>query len=140
MLRTTLRRAILTSALLIVSLPPTYAQDSSHDVAASATQDASDLAPAPSTWKGAIVDSFRLLIIEHATRIAFQDIVTPVGALGFMIAEDALDRHLITRIESWTGNRLLRALSRMALNPSRTMSNAAQGRAPWYRPVRPLSQ
>lgn len=248
-LRTTLIRAILIFALLIVSVPLTHAQDSTDDVAASATQDASDLAPSPSTWKGAIVDSFRLLIIEHATRIAFQDktrrelsgpffadygrslkvpdtwndgdgwavnyighpihgaaagfiwldhedgahdpdlgfsseywasrtratawaayyslqfelgplseasignvglrpkttgwvdhIVTPVGALGFMVAEDALDRHLITRIESWTGNRFVRALSRMALNPSRTMSNAAQGRAPWYRTVRPLSQ
>ena len=53
------------------------------------------------------------------------------GALGFMVAEDALDRYLIVRIESWTGNRLLRALARMALNPSRTLSNTAQGRAPW---------
>jgi hypothetical protein len=55
-----------------------------------------------------------------------------------MVAEDALDRYLITRIESWTGNRVIRALSRTALNPSRALSNAAQGRAPWFRPVRPL--
>ena len=65
-------------------------------------------------------------------------VVTPAGALGFMVAEDALDRYLILRIESWTGNRLLRALARMALNPSRTLSNTAQGRAPWARAVRPL--
>jgi hypothetical protein len=65
-------------------------------------------------------------------------VVTPIGALGFMVAEDALDRYLITRIESWTGNRVLRAAARMALNPSRTMSNAAQGRTPWHRSVRPL--
>jgi hypothetical protein len=65
-------------------------------------------------------------------------VVTPAGALGFMVAEDALDRYLIVRIESWTGNRLLRALARMALNPSRTLSNTAQGRAPWARAVRPL--
>ena len=65
-------------------------------------------------------------------------VVTPVGALGFIVAEDALDRYLITRIESWTGNRFLRVLACTALNPSRTMSNAAQGRAPWYRTVRPL--
>jgi hypothetical protein len=247
-LRTTFTRAILSCALLIASTPA-YAQEPTDDVAASVSQDASDLAAAPSTWKGAIVDSFRLLIIEHATRIAFQDktrrelsgpflgdyarslkiprtwndgdgwavnyighpihgaaagfiwldhedgahdpdlgfsgeywasrtratawaayysiqfeigplseasignvglhpnttgwvdhIVTPVGALGFMVAEDAVDRYLITRIESWTDNRFVRALSRVALNPSRTMSNAAQGRAPWYRPVRQLSR
>jgi hypothetical protein len=65
-------------------------------------------------------------------------VVTPAGALGFMVAEDALDRYLIVRIESWTGNRLLRALARMALNPSRTLSNTAQGRAPCARAVRPL--
>jgi hypothetical protein len=65
-------------------------------------------------------------------------VVTPAGALGFMIAEDVLDRYFIVRIESWTRNPLLRALSRMALNPSRTMSNAAQGRSPWFRAVRPL--
>jgi hypothetical protein len=65
-------------------------------------------------------------------------IVTPAGALGFMVAEDALDRYLVVRIESWTRNWLLRVLARMALNPSRTLSNTAQGRAPWSRPVRPL--
>jgi hypothetical protein len=65
-------------------------------------------------------------------------VVTPAGALGFMVVEDALDRFLIARIEGWTDNRLLRAAARMALNPSRTMSNTAQGRAPWSRAVRPL--
>src|SRR6185436_7766126 len=65
-------------------------------------------------------------------------VVTPAGALGFMIAEDALDRLLIVRIESWTENRLILALARMALNPSRTLSSGAQGRAPWSRAVRPL--
>lgn len=28
-------------------------------------------------------------------------VVTPAGALGFMAAEDALDRYVIVRIESW---------------------------------------
>jgi hypothetical protein len=209
--------------------------------------DPSELAPAPSTWKGAFADSIRLLLLEHTTRVAFQNktrrelggpffsdyfrsvrmpetwddgdswgvnyvghpihgaaagfiwldhedgahdpklgfskeywtsrgratgwaavysfqfefgpfseaslgnvglrpnttgwvdhVVTPAGALGFMVAEDILDRHLVVRIESWTGNPVLRVLARMALNPSRTLSNAAQGRAPWSRPVRPL--
>ena len=65
-------------------------------------------------------------------------VVTPAGALGFMVAEDLLDRHLIVRIESWTSNRLLRAVARTALNPGRTLSNAAQGKAPWSRPHRAM--
>ena len=63
--------------------------------------------------------------------------MTPIGALGFMVAEDALDRYLMTRIESWTDNPVL-ILARMALNPSRTLSNTAQGHFPWSRAGRPL--
>jgi hypothetical protein len=216
-------------------------------VYAQEAQDASDLAPAESTWKGAIADSLRLLMMEHTTRVAFQaktrrelggpffkdymrsvkipdtwgdgdgwavnyvghpihgaaagfiwldhedgahdpdlgfskaywasrgraaawaagyslqfefgpfseasignvglrhgttgwvdHVVTPAGALAFMVAEDALDRYLLVRIESWTGNRFLRAAARVALNPSRALSNGAQGRVPWSRPVRSL--
>jgi hypothetical protein len=209
------------------------------------SEHASDLAPIPSTWKGALVDSLHLLMIEHGIRVAFQHktrrelsggffadyrksllipdswedsdswainyvghpihgaaagfiwlshepgaenlgfsrpywasrargtawaavyslqfeigplseasignvgmrretvgwvdhVVTPVGALGLMVAEDALDRYLITRIESWTRNRFLRAASRMILNPSRTLSYTAQGRIPWSRTERPI--
>jgi hypothetical protein len=235
----------LCAFIILCAAPPGYAQDS--DVEPISREDASDIAPTRSTWKGAITDSLRLLMIEHVSRVAFQDktrrelggnffgdyarslrvpdtwgdgdswrvnyvghpihgaaagfiwldhedgahdpdlgfsreywasrargtawaawyslqfevgplseasignvglrretagwvdhVVTPVGALGFMVAEDVLDRYLVTRIESWTGNRILRAVARAALNPSRTMSNAAQGRTPWYRAVRPL--
>ena len=45
-------------------------------------------------------------------------VVTPVGALGFMVAKDAIDRFLIVRIESWTRNRLIRAIARTVLNPA----------------------
>lgn len=238
----------LTCTLVLIAGPVAAAVEPTvPDAQDTPSEDASDLAPGPSTWKGAIVDSFRLLAIEHATRVAFQGktrrelggpffrdyarsvrfpatwndgdswrinyvghpihgaaagfiwldhedgahdpdlgfsraywasraratawaasyslqfeigplseasignvglnrstigwvdhVATPLGALGFMAAEDAIDRYLITRIESWTGNRVIRAVSRSVLNPSRTLSNAAQGRAPWYRAVRPL--
>lgn len=207
----------------------------------------SDIAPGPSTLKGALADSLRLLMIEHATRIAFQEktrrelggpffrdyarsvivpkkwddgdgwlvnyvghpihgaaagmiwldhedgahdpdlgfswdywksrgrasawmalysyqfefgplseasignvglnrettgwvdhVVTPAGGLAFLVAEDALDRYLVRRVESWTGNRVWRAIVRIALNPSRTLSNTAQGRYPWFRSTRSL--
>ena len=226
---------------------PVFAQQHSTEDVPTAVDDPSNLAPAPSTWKGAIADSIRLLMIEHSTRIAFQSktrrelggpffkdyrravrtpdtwndgdswpinyighpihgaasgfiwldhedgshdpglgfskaywasrgratawaagyslqfefgpfseaslgnvglrpgttgwvdhVVTPVGALGFMVAEDAIDRYLIVRIESWTQNRILRAIARIGLNPSRSLSSAAQGRMPWFRSVRPL--
>lgn len=65
-------------------------------------------------------------------------VVTPAGALGFIVGEEAVDRHVVTRIEAWTANPMLRPLSRMALNPSRTWSNTAQGRAPWHRASRSL--
>jgi len=65
-------------------------------------------------------------------------IVTPVGALGFMVLEDALDRHLVRRIENWTSNRFVRAVARTGINPSRALSNLAQGRFPWYRVARPI--
>ena len=53
-------------------------------------------------------------------------------------AAAAMDRYLILRIEQWTGNRVVRAVTRTLLNPSRALSNAAQGRMPWFRLVRPL--
>jgi hypothetical protein len=65
-------------------------------------------------------------------------IVTPAGALAFLVVEDTLDRYVITRVESLTGNRIARALIRMTFNPSRALSNVAQGRSPWFRPARSL--
>ena len=224
-----------------------YAQAASHESQQAPTPDPSGLAPAPSTWKAALADSLRLLMIEHSTRVLFEGktrrelggnffgdygrslripdtwddgdswavnyvghpihgaaagfiwldhedgshdpqlgfskqywasrgratawaalyslqfefgpfseasignvgltpkttgwvdhVVTPVGALGVMVLEDALDRYLVVRIESWTGNHVIRAIARMSLNPSRTFSNGAQGRMPWSRAGRPL--
>lgn len=65
-------------------------------------------------------------------------VVTPAGGMAFIVAEDALDRYLIVRIEHWTANRVLRGISRVALNPSRSLSNLTQGRSPWFRSSRPL--
>jgi len=64
-------------------------------------------------------------------------VVTPMGALGIMVVEDALDRFLIERIEKWTGNTFVRTASRIVFNPARTLSNASQGKMPWTRSARP---
>jgi len=58
-------------------------------------------------------------------------VVTPAGAFGVMILEDMADRYLIRKVEAKTTNPYWRGLARVALNPSRALSNAAQGRAPW---------
>jgi hypothetical protein len=238
-------------ALTLMCTYPALAQDAQTVPTLLPTvedQSAADIAPIQPTWQGALNDSLRLLLIEHSTRIAFQDktrrelggpffkdyvrsvkvpqtwedgdswavnyvghpihgaaagfiwldhedgahdpelgfsraywasrgratawaagyslqfefgplseasignvgmnpdttgwvdhLVTPAGALGFMVAEDALDRYFIRRVERWTSNRPVRVVTRVLLNPSRSMSNFAQGQLPWYRAARPIS-
>ena len=65
-------------------------------------------------------------------------VVTPVGAFGLIVAEDALDRFFVRWVERRTTNRFYRAALRLALNPARTLSNTASGNLPWHRPGRPL--
>jgi hypothetical protein len=60
-------------------------------------------------------------------------VVTPAGAFGIIVAEDALDRYLVQFVERHTGNRVLRATARIILNPSRALANVADWRAPWFR-------
>jgi hypothetical protein len=66
-------------------------------------------------------------------------VVTPVGAFGLIVAEDALDRYFVKWAERRTGNRFFRASLRLIFNPARTMSNTLRARAPWHRPGRPLA-
>lgn len=66
-------------------------------------------------------------------------VVTPVGAFGLIVAEDALDRYFVRWVERHTTNRVLRASMRLLFNPARTMSNSVSGKHPWYRAGRPLT-
>jgi hypothetical protein len=65
-------------------------------------------------------------------------IITPTGAFGLIVAEDALDRFLVEWIEGKTTNRFLRASVRLIFNPGRALSNTATGRLPWHRDGRPI--
>ena len=65
-------------------------------------------------------------------------VVTPVGALALMVAEDALDRYLVKWVEQRTTNRAWRASLRIALNPGRALANLASQRTPWDRQDRPI--
>jgi hypothetical protein len=53
-----------------------------------------------------------------------------------MVAEDAVDKYLVKRIEAATPNRYVRMLARAGMNPSRTFSNVLRGEAPWHRETR----
>src|SRR5205085_7772478 len=66
-------------------------------------------------------------------------VVTPAGAFGMIVAEDALDRYLVRWFEARAENKVARAALRVLCNPGRGLSNAASGRAPWFRDGRPLN-
>ncbi len=74
---------------------------------------------------------------DRRTAGAVDLVVTPLGGLGIMLAEDFLDRFLVRRIEKWTTRPLLRALARGALNPNRSFANLMRFRTLWHRDTRP---
>jgi hypothetical protein len=77
--------------------------------------------------------------LNPATNGWVDHVVTPAGAFGLIVAEDALDRFFVKWVEGHTRNRVWRASLRLVFNPGRTLSNTASGRLPWHRDGRPLS-
>jgi hypothetical protein len=67
-------------------------------------------------------------------------VTTPLGGVAMIIAEDAIDQHLVSRLERKTRNRTLRAVYRSLLTPNRSMANLASGRWPWHRAARGLDE
>ena len=64
-------------------------------------------------------------------------VMTPLAGLGWQVGEDALDKYLIQRIESWTRNRVVLILARGFLNPTRSFANVMRIKVPWHRDTRP---
>jgi len=60
-------------------------------------------------------------------------VMTPLGGLGIMVAEDLLDRFVIKKMEARTNSKLVRVLLRVALNPTRATANVTGMRPAWYR-------
>lgn len=58
-------------------------------------------------------------------------VVTPVGGLGMMVAEDALQRFLLRRLESKTSSAKKQAVFRVLLNPTHSFAGLLRGRLPW---------
>jgi hypothetical protein len=66
-------------------------------------------------------------------------VITPIGAFGLIVVEDALDHYVGKWTEERVRNRYLRMLIRLAANPGRTLSNSASGRPPWAGDGRPIA-
>lgn len=64
-------------------------------------------------------------------------VITPTVGTAMLIAEDAVDRFIMKRIERSTDNFYVRIFSRMLLSPTRTIANLFRFKEPWYRD-RPL--
>jgi hypothetical protein len=63
-------------------------------------------------------------------------VITPIGGLSWMVAEDLLDKHIARRVEEATRNKFLTAAIRCAVNPIRGGANILHGKLPWYRASR----
>jgi hypothetical protein len=60
-------------------------------------------------------------------------IITPNGAMAWMLASDAIDRYITVPIENRTENVGLRILARIALNPTQSFANFMSFQYPWRR-------
>jgi hypothetical protein len=60
-------------------------------------------------------------------------IITPNGALAWMLAGDALDRYVTVPLENRTRNTAVRILARVALNPTQSFANLMMFQYPWHR-------
>ena len=69
----------------------------------------------------------------HGKQTYVDIVMTPTAGLGLLVAEDALDRYLIERLERRTQSKYVRIFGRMALNPTRTAANLLRFKKPWYR-------
>ncbi len=62
-------------------------------------------------------------------------VTTPVGGLGWTIAEDYLDKHVVTKLEDKSRNPILLTMDNF-LTPARGFANILRFRPPWYRDSR----
>lgn len=69
----------------------------------------------------------------------FVDLVmTPVGGFGWIVAEDAVDKHLIRHLEDGRSDGMKR-FARIFFNPNRSVANVLRLKKPWHRDTRTMS-
>jgi hypothetical protein len=62
-------------------------------------------------------------------------VTTPIGGFGWTIAEDYLDKHVVTKLEDKSHNPVLLTVANF-LTPARGFANILRFRPPWYRDSR----
>lgn len=67
----------------------------------------------------------------HGKQTYVDIVMTPTAGIALLVAEDALDRLLVERLEQ--RGKYARIFGRMALNPTRTAANLLRFKKPWYR-------
>jgi hypothetical protein len=60
-------------------------------------------------------------------------VVTPTLGTAWLVAEDAIDRFLMKRIERRTDSLYVTIFARMLLSPTRTLANVFRFKKPWHR-------
>ncbi|MCA1632506.1 MAG: hypothetical protein LC785_02510 [Acidobacteria bacterium] len=69
----------------------------------------------------------------HGKQTYVDLVITPTAGFALMLMEDALDEHLIRKIERNSGSFYLKITSRMILNPTRSVANLLRFKKPWHR-------
>ena len=69
----------------------------------------------------------------HGKQTWVDIVVTPTVGTAWLVAEDALDRFVVRRIERRTDNRFVRIVVRMLFNPIRSSANLLRFEKPWRR-------
>lgn len=69
----------------------------------------------------------------HGKQTWVDIVITPTAGAAWLVAEDALDRFVVRRIERRTDNRFVRIIVRMLLNPTRSSANLLRFEKPWRR-------
>jgi hypothetical protein len=69
----------------------------------------------------------------HGKQTWVDIVITPTGGAAWLVAEDALDRFVVSRIEARTHNLFLKIAARMLLNPTRSAANLLRFKKPWQR-------
>jgi hypothetical protein len=67
-------------------------------------------------------------------------VVTPLGGLGMLVLEDAVDRFVISRLEPGGTSLGWQRFLRVTLNPQRSLANLLRFKRPWHRDTRQLSR
>lgn len=65
-------------------------------------------------------------------------VMTPIGGMGWIVAEDAVDKHLIMKLEDGSSDGMKRFV-RIVFNPNRAVANVLRLKKPWWRDTRPMS-